>query len=299
MVQGRIIGGVQCKWHALNYHETKTISLKRLQAVSDTLGRSIWQRTVLVLTHSNLVQTPAGTDYDGFATRRVRCLRRAVPAGRIMRPSLPAVLVENSDSCPLDKSGRRILPDSSLWIVELVTTLVDTSLRGRPYIYHPRKTRKPNNSFKWLIPFVAAGQVRWFWMQEQRSAKELSYYNLMWLMKFPWISHDIPGIWIRSIFHSESIPLISHSHTLTINLQYFLWKKVLQPILDSDYKNLQDLDERVWRVKAEDRQRLGIGPPLRPSKENAWRLEQVGVQMLWPPLDLTHTHIYIYISSHC
>eukprot|EP00798_Chlamydomonas_sp_ICE-L_P030488 gene30488-35505_t len=32
-------------------------------AISDTLGKSIWKKTVLVLTHGNLAQTPPGTDY--------------------------------------------------------------------------------------------------------------------------------------------------------------------------------------------------------------------------------------------
>ena len=97
---------------------------------------------------------------------------------------------------------------------ELTATLVDVALKGSPYVYRPHMTRKPNNSFKWLIPLVAAGQ-------------------------------------------------------------YMLWKKLLQPELEADYKRLQAMDEHVWSTKAEDRRRLGIGPPLRPSKENAWRLEQI------------------------
>lgn len=35
------------------------------------------------------------------------------------------------------------------------------------------------------------------------------------------------------------------------------------------------LRHQVWREKAAERRRLGIGPPLRPSAENAWRLEQM------------------------
>ena len=97
---------------------------------------------------------------------------------------------------------------------ELMATLVDVAMKGNPYIYRSHMTRKPNNSFKWLIPLVAAGQ-------------------------------------------------------------YMLWKELLKPELDSDYKKLQAMDENVWKVKTEDRRRLGIGPPLRPSKENAWRLEQI------------------------
>ena len=114
-----------------------------MRAIGDVLGRSIWKRTALVLTHGNLSQTPSGTDYgvwqvnrtfcilsggnhlliefrffiDGFATRRIRCLRNAVPAGFLLRPALPAVIVENSETCPADKAGKRMLPDSSLWVV--------------------------------------------------------------------------------------------------------------------------------------------------------------------------------------
>jgi hypothetical protein len=34
-----------------------------IRAVSDVFGRGIWKKTVLVLTHGNLTQTPPGTDY--------------------------------------------------------------------------------------------------------------------------------------------------------------------------------------------------------------------------------------------
>ncbi len=42
---------------------------------------------------------------------------------------------------------------------ELATTMVDIAAKGKPYVYKPHMTKKPNNSFKWLIPLVAAGQV--------------------------------------------------------------------------------------------------------------------------------------------
>jgi len=34
-------------------------------------------------------------------------------------------------------------------------------------------------------------------------------------------------------------------------------------------------DEAAWAAKATERKRLGIGPPLRPSADNQWRLEQM------------------------
>ncbi|GAX84047.1 hypothetical protein CEUSTIGMA_g11471.t1 [Chlamydomonas eustigma] len=198
----------------LDLYRVEPLDQAILRAVRDTFGKGIWKRTALVLTHGNLAQTPPGSDYDSFVTRRIRILRKAMPAGRLLRPALPAVIAENSEACPADKAGKRMLPDSSLWVNELVTTLVDMGLRGKPYKYHPRMTRKPNNSFKWLIPFVAAGQ-------------------------------------------------------------FYLWTKVLKPQLEADYKNMQASDEHIWTVKAEQRRKLGIGPPLKPSKQNAWRLEQM------------------------
>lgn len=53
------------------------------------------------------------------------------------------------------------------------------------------------------------------------------------------------------------------------------WKLVLEPHLSKDEDRQAAADEEIWREKAAERRRLGIGPPLRPSKEDAWRLEQM------------------------
>ncbi|KAG1679820.1 hypothetical protein FOA52_012732 [Chlamydomonas sp. UWO 241] len=200
----------------LDLYRVEPLDKAVMKAISSVLGRSVWNKTALVLTHGNLAQAPPGSDYDSYATRRVRALRRAVPAGRgpLFRPALPAVLVENSESCPADKAGKRMLPDSTLWVTELAATIVDVAMKGKPYVYRPSMTTKPNNSWKWVIPLIAAAQ-------------------------------------------------------------FYVWTKVLKPELDKDYKGLKAQDDYVWRAKAAERQRLGIGPPLRPSKENAWRLEQM------------------------
>ncbi len=57
--------------------------------------------------------------------------------------------------------------------------------------------------------------------------------------------------------------------------QYLLFRDWIRPRMDRDLKRQQDADEHVWSVKEEQRRKLGIGPPLRPTKENAWRLEQI------------------------
>ncbi len=117
----------------LDLYRVEPLDRAIMGAISDVLGKSIWKRAALVLTHGNLAQTPPGTDYDSFATRRLRCVRRAVPAGRLLRPSLPAVIAENSEACPCDKAGKRMLPDSSLWVVrwpQVITAKLRSDFRA-------------------------------------------------------------------------------------------------------------------------------------------------------------------------
>lgn len=135
-----------------------------MSAISQTFGRGIWRRTVLVLTHGNLPQTPPGTDYDSFADGRIRRLRGGVRT-LLFRPSLPAVLAENSDTCPVasDGSGHRVLPDGSEWLLALMGEIVDTSLARRsPYKWHPRMASKPSQRFRWMLPLVIAAEVVFF-----------------------------------------------------------------------------------------------------------------------------------------
>jgi hypothetical protein len=54
-----------------------------------------------------------------------------------------------------------------------------------------------------------------------------------------------------------------------------LFKQVLQPLLQRDEDDQAAADNVVWQQRAAERKRLGIGPPLKPSPENAWRLEQM------------------------
>lgn len=64
------------------------------------------------------------------------------------------------------------------------------------------------------------------------------------------------------------IPVVAYA-------QYMAWRLVLEPHLKKDEDRQASVDDEVWREKAAERRRLGIGPPLRPSAENAWRLEQM------------------------
>lgn len=57
--------------------------------------------------------------------------------------------------------------------------------------------------------------------------------------------------------------------------QYLAWKTLLVPRLQREEDKQAEADEAAWVAKAAERKRLGIGPPLKPTAENAWRLEQM------------------------
>jgi hypothetical protein len=47
------------------------------------------------------------------------------------------------------------------------------------------------------------------------------------------------------------------------------------PRLQQEEDKQAAADEAAWAAKAVERKRLGIGPPLKPTPDNAWRLEQM------------------------
>jgi hypothetical protein len=166
-----------------------------IAAISDQFSKSIWNKTAMVFSHGHLSMPPPGTSYEGFADRRTGLLRGAVRRP-LFRPALPAVIVENSETCKVggglvacgrwtvsrgtavaadfkhkglsttpsrpsqvDADRCRVLPDGTRWVDGLLASLTDLALKGQPYVWRPRMARRPNNSLKWLIPVVAYGQV--------------------------------------------------------------------------------------------------------------------------------------------
>lgn len=64
------------------------------------------------------------------------------------------------------------------------------------------------------------------------------------------------------------IPLVAYG-------QYLAWKTLLVPRLQKEEDKQIAADDAAWAAKAAERKRLGIGPPLQPSADNQWRLEQM------------------------
>nr|BCL66170.1 translocon at the outer envelope membrane of chloroplasts 34 [Volvox reticuliferus] len=150
----------------LDLYRVDALDKAIVAAITQMFGRQIWGRTILALTHANLTQPPPGTSYDMFVDGRIRLLRSIIPRGpfSVLRRPLPAVLVENSDTCPVSKvNGHRLLPDGSEWLVELMGEMVDLALvQRRPYKYHPRMTSKPSERFRWMLPLVIAAEFLFY-----------------------------------------------------------------------------------------------------------------------------------------
>lgn len=99
---------------------------------------------------------------ETFVTGRIKQLRRALrrAGGHLLsRPSIPAALVENASTCPVNDRGALTLPDESEWVVGLWQEVVDMAFNGVPYKYHSRMTQQPGKRYRWLLPLVVAGQV--------------------------------------------------------------------------------------------------------------------------------------------
>eukprot|EP00879_Flechtneria_rotunda_P017862 GHRR01018722.1.p1 GENE.GHRR01018722.1~~GHRR01018722.1.p1 ORF type:complete len:386 (+),score=140.67 GHRR01018722.1:145-1302(+) len=143
----------------LDLYRVEPLDKRIMQSLSETFGRRIWEKTLLVLSHGNLPMPPPGTTFETFSDRRIALLRGAV-RGLFFKPALPAQLVENSEACKVDAERCRILPDGSRWLVDLWGAAADMALTGKPYQWRKGLGRNPNRSFKWLIPLLAYGQVK-------------------------------------------------------------------------------------------------------------------------------------------
>jgi len=83
-----------------------------------------------------------------------------------------------------------------------------------------------------------------------------------------------PYVWKKSMARKANnkfkwiIPLVAYG-------QYLAFKTLLQPILQADEDAQAELDDATWKERAAERKKLGIGPPLKPTDEDSWRLEQM------------------------
>ncbi|KAI3995602.1 hypothetical protein MKX01_023347 [Papaver californicum] len=150
----------------LDAYRVDNLDRQIIKAISDSFGKAIWRRGVVVLTHAQL-SPPDGLNYDGFFEKRSGALLKVVRMGaRIKKQEMqdfqiPVVLVENSGRCNTNDGGEKILPNGIAWIPHLVQTITDIVSNGSKAILVDKKLIEgpnPNERFKFFIPLLLAFQ---------------------------------------------------------------------------------------------------------------------------------------------
>lgn len=163
----------------LDAYRVDNLDKEVIKAITNTFGKAIWQRSVVVLTHAQL-SPPDGFGYDDFFSRRSDALLKNIQLGaRIKRheikdAEIPVVLVENSGRCQTNEDDEKILPNGMAWIPSLVGTIIDTVLSGGKSILVDKKLvdgPNPNEKHKIFIPLILAFQYLFVVKPIQRSIR--------------------------------------------------------------------------------------------------------------------------------
>ncbi|PON46747.1 Chloroplast protein import component [Parasponia andersonii] len=150
----------------LDAYRVDNLDREVVKAITDSFGKAIWNRALVVLTHAQL-SPPDGLAYDEFFSKRSDALLKALRLGAGLKKhdvqglAIPVVLVENSGRCNKDENDEKILPTGTAWIPHLVDVITQVVLSGSKSIFVDKKLIEgpnPNNRFKSLIPLVLALQ---------------------------------------------------------------------------------------------------------------------------------------------
>eukprot|EP00891_Asterochloris_glomerata_P000159 jgi/Astpho2/159/Aster-04622 len=145
----------------LDEYRVDSVDHQVMEAISRTFGDSIWDHTMLVLTHG-MVQPPDGVKYDDLIKSRANALRHAIrKAGADRDAQLRHVVVENHSRCKRNDEGELVLGNGKRWLVDLMEGIADMAVSGTPYIYSKKQAARatPNKRKRWLIPVLLAGQI--------------------------------------------------------------------------------------------------------------------------------------------
>eukprot|EP00262_Sarcandra_glabra_P021967 TRINITY_DN948_c0_g1_i3.p1 TRINITY_DN948_c0_g1~~TRINITY_DN948_c0_g1_i3.p1 ORF type:complete len:277 (-),score=42.03 TRINITY_DN948_c0_g1_i3:216-1046(-) len=150
----------------LDAYRVDNLDRQVIKAITDSFGKGIWKRGLVVLTHAQL-SPPDGLNYDDFFTKRAEALLKVLRLGARIRKqefqdnTVPVVLVENSGRCKTNESGEKILPDGTAWIPKLVETITEVVLNGSTPVVVDQKLIEgpnPNERGKFYIPLILAFQ---------------------------------------------------------------------------------------------------------------------------------------------
>ncbi|KAK4581445.1 hypothetical protein RGQ29_024904 [Quercus rubra] len=150
----------------LDAYRVDNLDKQIVKAITDSFGKGIWNRALVVLTHAQL-SPPDGLPYEDFYSKRSEALLKVVRLGAGLKKhdkqdfAIPVVLVENSGRCNKNESDEKVLPNGTAWIPHLVKTITEVALNGSQSIVVDKKLIEgpnPNERGKFLIPLIFALQ---------------------------------------------------------------------------------------------------------------------------------------------
>ncbi|KAG1330575.1 Translocase of chloroplast 34, chloroplastic [Cocos nucifera] len=127
----------------LDAYRVDSLDLQVIKAITDTFGKRIWWRTLVVLTHAQL-SPPDGLCYDDFFAKRSEALLKYIRLGARIK-----------------KQELEILPDGTAWIPNLVEVITVVMSNGSKPITVDQKLIEgpnPNERGKFFIPLILAFQ---------------------------------------------------------------------------------------------------------------------------------------------
>ncbi|KAK6121763.1 hypothetical protein DH2020_044492 [Rehmannia glutinosa] len=151
----------------LDAYRVDNMDKQVVKAITDSFGKKIWHKAVVVLTHAQL-SPPDALSYEEFFSKRSESLLKCVRQGaRISKKDLqnfaiPVALVENSGRCNKNEHDEKILPSGTPWIPNLVHTITDVALNGKEGILVDQKLIEgpnANERGKLYIPLILAVQA--------------------------------------------------------------------------------------------------------------------------------------------
>ncbi|KAL8539457.1 hypothetical protein ACS0TY_001173 [Phlomoides rotata] len=150
----------------LDAYRVDNLDKQIVKAITDSFGKEIWHKAMIVLTHAQLVP-PDALSYEEFFSKRSESLLKCVRQGaRISKKEvqsfdIPVALVENSGRCSKNDFDEKILPTSVPWIPNLVGMITDVTLNGKKSIMIDKKLIEgpnANDRGKIFIPLILAFQ---------------------------------------------------------------------------------------------------------------------------------------------
>lgn len=164
----------------LDAYRVDSLDRQVIKAITDTFGKRIWRRALIVLTHAQL-SPPDGLNYDDFFAKRSEALLKYIRLGahfkkqELQESVTPVVLVENSGRCKTNDNGEKVLPDGTAWIPNLVEVITVVIANGSKPITVDQKLidgPNPNARGKLFIPLILAFQYFFIVKPIQKAIKQ-------------------------------------------------------------------------------------------------------------------------------